>query len=75
MLRLLGGEATALLAPSRQRGGESRLHTRHIPSHNKTFPHRVANSSDTTSLNLGKRERDAKPLVKLLQHGAISGRE
>lgn len=75
MLRFLGGDATALFAPSRQRGGESRLHTRHIPSYNKTCPHRVVNSGDTTSLNLGQSERDAKPLVELLQHGAILGPE
>lgn len=73
MLRLLGGDATVLRAPSRQRGGESRLQTRHIPSYNKTFPHRVVDSSDTTSLNLGKSERNAKPLVELLHTEQSSG--
>lgn len=75
MLRLLGGDATALLAPSRQRGGESRLDARYIPSYNKTIANHVVNSIDKSSLSLGKRGWDIKPLVELLRHGAILGRE
>jgi len=57
MRRFPGWAATALLAPSRQRSGESRLHIRYLPSYNKTIPHRAVSSNDKTSLNLGKRER------------------
>src|SRR4249920_3669583 len=57
MRRFPGWAPTALLAPSRQRSGESRLHIRYLPSYNKTIPHRAVSSNDKTSLNLGKRER------------------